>query len=81
MGKQIGPETSINLLILAAILAAIFSAYKVFAPELTQISVNKDQLRNHHEILRDLRRYQVTTNLHLLKISNSVSRIEGKLDD
>ncbi len=79
--KEITPETSVSLLILAAVVVTLFSAYQAFSPELTQISLNKDQIHNHSEMLQDLRGYQVTTNLHLLKISNAVSRIEGKLEE
>ncbi len=80
MRRDIVPETSVNLIILAAVIAGLFSTYQLFAPELTQIRVNKSAIENQSEILEDLKENQLTTNKHLLMISNSVSRIAGKLE-
>lgn len=77
--SEIKPDTPINLVMFGAFIAAMFSAYQVFAPQLTQIVLNKSKIEAHDALFKRFERYQSITNSHLLNISKSVSEIKGEL--
>ena len=74
------PETPVSLFITGALIAAIFALYQVLAPTIEMVKVNSSQINNHSEVLRILRANQSEQDKLLLKISNLLSRIEGKLE-
>ena len=76
---SIKPETTVSIVILGGILGSLFTAYQVFSPAFEQIKINESQLVMHQELLKSLQSSQINANQHLLKISNSLSRIEGRM--
>lgn len=78
--KQITPETPVNLFILGSFIVGLFALYQVFAPYLEMVKVNSSVIQNHSEIIHSLKDTHKVYNQHILKISSSLSRIEGKLE-
>jgi len=79
-GKNITPETPVNLLILSGCIVALFSLYQVFSPKLEMIRVNATTIERNHRILKQLEENQREYNQSILEISKALSRIEGKME-
>jgi hypothetical protein len=82
--KQIRQDSPVSLFFVGVVVVAIFAAYRVFQPQLQQIGVNKTEISINARTMRTqykiMDRNNVKINEHMLKISNSLSRIEGQLD-
>jgi len=79
VAKSIKSETTVSLVVIGSVVGAIFTAYQIFSPAFAQIQLNESQLEMRHEINKSLKKSQLESDKHMLLISNSLSRIEGRL--
>ncbi len=78
--SHIRPESSVSLIVFAAIIVSAFTLFTTFDPAFKQIEVNAAQISTHTGDIEDLQGVQRDYLKHMLEVSSALSRIEGRLD-
>ena len=73
MNQTIKPESPVSLMVLAAVIVGTFTLFTTFEPSFQQIEVNAAEIENIKEVQKDYLE-------HMIKVTNSLSRIEGRLE-
>ena len=73
MNQTIKPESPVSLIVVAAVVVAIFTIFTTFEPSFHQIEVNASEIKNLKDSQRDYLE-------HMISVQSSLSRIEGRLD-
>ena len=80
MSQTIKPESSVSLLIMGAVVVAIFTIFTTVEPSFKQIEVNASQITTNAgdiEVIQSTQREYIK---YMIKITSALSRIEGRLD-
>lgn len=80
MQKTINEDTPISLFTAGALIVGSFALYQIFGPSIEQVKVNASEIKNNHELIRLMQSSLTSQNSLLLKISNQLARVEGKLE-
>ena len=78
--KSINQETPITMFAASALVVGCFALYQIFAPTIEMVKVNSAEISNHKNLIRAVHQRGDSHSDLLLKISNSLSRIEGKME-
>lgn len=80
MNQAIKPESNVSLIILAAVVVAIFTLFTWVEPSFKQIEVNASEIKSNSTGIETNRRDQREILKHMIKVSGALQRIEGRLD-
>lgn len=80
MSTTIKSDTPVSLFVLGAVVMAVFALYTSFEPDFKQIEVNASEIRSNKEDLNELKITQKAIFKHMIEVTNSLSRIEGRLE-
>lgn len=80
VSQTIKPESSVSLIILAALAVAFFTLVTWVEPSFQQIEVNAAEIRSNSSDIHNIQSTQKDYLKHMIDVTNSLSRIEGRLD-
>ena len=80
MSTTIKSDTPVSIFVLGAVVMGVFALYTTFEPDLKQIEVNASEIRSNRDDLNELKITQKAIFEHMIEVTNSLSRIEGRLD-
>ena len=80
MSQIVKPESPVSLLILAAVVMALFTLFTTFEPSFQQIKINATEIRSNSSDIDSVKEIQKDYLDHMISVSKSLSRIEGRLD-
>ena len=80
MSQTIKPESSVSLIILAAVVMAIFTLFITVEPSFQQIEVNRAKIKSNRSLIDAGITDQRAILKHLITVSGALQRIEGRVE-
>lgn len=80
MSHIMKPESPVSLVILAAVVMALFTLFTTFEPSFQQIKLNRSEIRTNSSDIESIKETQKDYLKHMISVSKALSRIEGRLD-